>query len=204
MDGVVVRRATDADASAVIDVLERALAEDPFVRWLTDARRQAIRRYLGLMVRRIALPKGIVDVACVGGQIASAAVWAPPRTFELSPAESLRLLPTMIRIIGALRFSRVALVLDEIERARPPEPRWLLTLLGTVPERRRRGLASSVLAPALTRCDASGQVAVCETSDSANLSFYARHGFRLTAQRTLGADGPPSYTLRRDPRVPGA
>lgn len=194
-----VRRATEADASAIVDVLERALGEDPFVGWLTRGHERAMRRYLGLMVRRIALPKGVAYVAAEDHGIASVALWAPPHTFELTPAESLRLLPTMVGVIGALRFSRVARVLDEIERARPPEPRWLLTLLGTLPERRRAGLASAVLAPALARCDLDGHVAVCETSEPANLAFYARHGFQIIDERALDANGPTSFTLRREP-----
>lgn len=198
-----VRRGTLADASAILEVLERSLGADPFVRWLTRGEPRAMRSYLKLMLRRIALPKGVAHVVVERERVASVALWAPPHTFALSAGESLRLLPTMLGVIGPLRFSRVALVLDEIERARPPEPRWLLTLLGTLPERRGRGLASAALAPALARCDLDGHVAVCETSEPANLAFYARHGFRVTAERTLEERGPTSFTLRRDPLSPG-
>lgn len=196
-----VREATPKDAAAVLAVLGRALEGDPFVRWLARDRPDAIRRYLALMLERIALPKGVVHVAEVDGVIASAALWAPPGTFELSAGESLRLLPTMVGVIGAFRFTRVAAVLEEVERARPPEPRWLLTLLGTEPERRGRGLAGAVLAPILARCDRERVVAVCETSRAENVAFYARQGFEVASQRTLGPDGPPSWTLRRVPRI---
>lgn len=196
----VVRRATMEDAPRILEVLERALARDPFVAWLSRGRESARRSYFGLMLRRIALPKGIVHVGLVGSEIACAALWAPPGTFVLTPGESLLLMPTMIRVIGVRRFASVAAILEDVERARPPEPRWLLTLLGTVPEHRRRGLASATLAPALARCDADGVPAVCETSDPANLAFYARHGFEVTNERRLGEGGPPSWTLERAPR----
>lgn len=197
--GTTVRRATAIDANEVIDVLGRALASDPFVAWLTRAQPRALRSYLRLMVKKIALAKGVVHVALVDGEIASAALWAPPHTFELTAGESLRFLPTMVGVIGALRFSRVAASLGVVESARPPEPRWLLTLLGTLPEQRRRGLASSVLAPALARCDSEHATAVCETSRPDNLRFYARHGFTVTSERTLEPSGPPSWTLVRAP-----
>lgn len=197
------RQATEDDASAVLDVLRRALSDDPFVRWLARGQARAIDAYLGLMLERIALPKGLVQVAEVDGAIAAAALWAPPFTFELTVGESLRLLPTMVGVIGPLRFTRVAGLLDEVEHARPPEPRWLLTLLGTVPEHRGRGLGSAVLAPVLARCDVEEAVAVCETSAAENLAFYAKHGFAVASQRTLGADGPPSWTLRREPITRG-
>lgn len=196
----IVRRATEEDAPAILDVLERSLADDPFVSWLARGQPRATRSYFGLMLRRIALPKGIVHVALVDDAIACVALWAPPRTFELTPGESLRFLPTMVSVIGAWRFSRVAAILDEVERARPPEPRWLLTLLGTLPEHRRRGLAAATLAPALARCDAEDVVAVCETSEPENIAFYARFGFGVTRERTLGAGGPPSWTLERPAR----
>lgn len=158
-----------------------------------------MRRYLTLMVERIGLPKGLVTVASEDETIVSVAVWAPPGTFELSPGESLRLLPMMAGVIGVLRFTQVAVVLDEIERARPPEPRWLLTLLATDPERRGQGLASAVLAPTLARCDEEGLRAVCETSQPANLGFYARHGFEPSAEHALEEGGPFTFTLRREP-----
>ncbi len=195
-----IRHGTATDADAILRVLERALADDPFVCWLARSQPRAVRTYLGLMVRRIALPKGVVHLAMLGDEVASVALWAPPNTFELTAGESLRLLPTMVSVIGAFRFSRVANALGEVERARPPEPRWLLTLLGTLPERRDRGLASATLAPALARCDAEHTVAVCETSRPENLRFYERHGFAVTGERPLAPRGPPSWTLCREPR----
>lgn len=197
---VAVRQATISDARAVLDVLERSLGDDPFVRWLARSRRRAVRSYLVLMLERIALQKGIVHVAVRDGAPIAAALWAPPHTFELSAGESLRMLPTMLSVIGPWRFTKVAGALDEVERARPPEPRWLLTLLGTVPEERGRGVGGAVLAPGLAQCDAERCVAVCETSERRNLGFYARHGFAPTAERRLHPDGPTSWTLQRTPR----
>jgi GNAT superfamily N-acetyltransferase len=202
VSSVVVRRAYDPDASAVLEVLERSLGDDPFVRWLARSRRRAVRSYLSLMLERIAFPKGIVHVALRDGAPIAAALWAPPKTFELSAGESLRLLPTMLTVIGPWRFTKVAATLDDVERARPPEPRWLLTLLGTVPEERGRGVGSAVLAPILAQCDSERAVAVCETSERRNLGFYARQGFTPTAERRLSPDGPPSWTLKRTPREP--
>ncbi len=195
-----VRRATPGDAPAILDVLERALGGDPFVSWLARGQERARKSYFRLMLRKIALPKGVVHVGVLDGEVACAALWAPPGTFELNAAESLLLLPTMVSVIGARRFPKVAAILEGVERARPPEPRWLLTLLGTIPEARRRGLATATLAPALARCDAGGVAAVCETSEPANLAFYARLGFAVTSERTLGPSGPPSWTLERAPR----
>jgi GNAT superfamily N-acetyltransferase len=194
-----VRGASETDAPAILGALERSLADDPFVLWLARGRPRAIRAYLRLMLDRIALPKGAVFVAEVEDRIVAAALWAPPRTFELSAGESLLLLPTMLAVIGPFRFGRVASILDQVDRARAPEPRWLLTLLGTVPEQRRRGIGGAVLAPVLARCDADRVAAVCETSEPRNLPFYRRLGFEVSVERMLGPGGPRSWTLSRQP-----
>ncbi len=195
-----VRRASEDDAPAILELLERAFVDDPFVNWLARSRPRAIRSYLTLMLCGIALPKGVVHVAVVDSRIASAALWAPPHSFALTMGESLRMLPRMVAMIGPLRFTRVAALLEEVERARGPEPRWLLTLLGTTPEMRGLGLASAVMAPVLARCDAKKQPAVCETSAPANLPFYRKQGFEIGAERPLGEDGPRCWTLRRGPK----
>ena len=199
----IIRRADAKDAGAVFAVLDEALRDDPFVAWLARpglGHARARRSYLRLMLCRIALPRGLVHIAEVDGAAVGAALWAPPRSFELSAADTLRFLPVMLEIVGLSRMPQVTRVLDRIDEARPPEPRWLLTLVGTLPAHRRRGIGSALLDPVLARCDAEGLPAVLETANADNLGFYRRLGFRRTADRALGAGGPTSWTLVR----PGA
>lgn len=199
-----IRRADAADADAVLDVLEQSLRKDPFVEWLARpgaGHARARRAYLRLMLCRIALPRGLVQLAEVGGAPVGAALWAPPHSFELSPADTLRVLPLMVEVVGLARLPRVTRVLDRIDEARPPEPRWLLTLVGTLPSHRRRGIGAALLAPVLARCDAEGLPAVLETANPDNLGFYRGLGFGETGARRLGEDGPTSWTLVRPPRV---
>lgn len=195
-----VRRAHISDAKAVLDALEDSLADDPFARWLTRPGPVAFRTYLELMLVDIALPRGIAYLAEEGGAVLGAALWAPPGSFELGLGSALRLLPKIARVVGWRRIVRVSEVLRDVEEDRPPEPRWLLTLLGTVPEQRGRGVASALMAPALARCDQDGEIAALETAHRANLDFYQRFGFEEVAARQLGADGPHSWTLVRPPR----
>ncbi|HJL14840.1 MAG TPA: GNAT family N-acetyltransferase [Sandaracinaceae bacterium LLY-WYZ-13_1] len=198
-----IRRAGRDDADATLDVLERALAADPFVSWLARpgaGHARARRSYLRLMLERIALPRGIVYVAeSAGGALWGASLWAPPGTFELSAGETLKLMPLMLDVVGLSRMPRIGRVLDAVDAARPPEPRWLLTLLGTLPDRRGRGVGSALLRPALERCDDAGLRAVLETADPGNLAFYRRFGFEVAARRPLGDDGPESFTMVREP-----
>lgn len=196
---MLVTAATEEDAEPILGVLERAMADDPFVAWLArPGSVRARRSYVGLMLERIALPKGRVWVAREGATIVGAALWAPPHTFELGAGESLRILPLMLDVIGLTRMSRVAAALEAIDRARPPEPRWLLTVVGVDPARRGEGIGRAVLAPGLDHAVDEGAPVVAETANPANLPFYARLGFAITHERALG-EGTTSWTLVRDP-----
>lgn len=203
-ESIRIRRGGAADAARVIDALDRALGDDPFVRWLARPgpdHARARRSYLKLMVERIAVPRGEMWVSEEDGETIGAALWAPPHTFELSAGETLRLLPLMLDVVGFSRMTRVTRALDHIDAARPPEPRWLLTLVGTTPEHRGRGVGTALLDPALAICDAEGLPAVLETANPGNLAFYERLGFRERARRPAIAEIPESWTLVRDPRA---
>ncbi len=180
-------------------VLDAALSDDPFVTWLVAGRPSARRAYVELMLTEIALPRGLVQVALDGEAVVGAALWAPPRSFSLSAWDSVRLMPRMLSIIGWGRMRATSAKLDEIEQARPPEPYWLLTLLGIHPEHRRRGLGSALLGPILARCDEEDSVCACETAAAHNVTFYERHGFEVQASRPLAPGGPTSWSLWRSP-----
>ena len=196
-----VRRAKPEDVHAVVDALGRALADDPFVLWLMrpGAGEAGRRAYVQLMLERIAMRRGVADVAFDDGVVVGAALWAPPNTFELGLFETFALLPAIVRVVGVGRLGTVADVLGRVEADRPPGRRWLLTLIGTVPEGRKRGVGGALMNRGLRRCDADRAQVVLETTHAPNLQFYERFGFRVTTERALGPDGPSSWTLVRPP-----
>lgn len=194
-----IREVRPGEAAAVVEVLDAALADDPFVQWLVRSKPRARRAYVRLMVEEIAVPRGLVEVAEQDGEVCGAALWAPPRTFSLSAWDTIRLMPRMVSIIGLGRMNETSAKLEEVEAARPPEPYWLLTLLGIAPSARRRGLGSALMSRVLARCDSESSVAACETASEANLAFYERHGFTVTSSRSLGPEGPTSWSLIREP-----
>ena len=175
------------------------MESDPFVGWLArpgPRHARARRAYYSLMLERIALPRGRVWVAREEGKLLGAALWAPPHTFEMGARDTLRLLPLMLDIIGFSRMTAVSHALESVEVGRPPEPRWLLTVVGVDPSARRRGIGHALLAPALRECDEEGAIAVCETANPDALAFYARLGFSVVADRDL-SDEVTSWTLVR-------
>lgn len=188
-------------APAIADALDRALVDDPFVRWLARPRAPAAgrRAYVRLMLDEIALPRGVVDAAFAGDEVIGAALWAPPHTFELGLGETIAMLPSILAVVGFWRLFAVADALSAVDDARPAEPRWLLTLIGTVPGHRRRGVGAALMERGLERCDADGAPVVLETTHEPNIHFFRGFGFRATAERRLSPGGPSSWTLVRQP-----
>jgi GNAT superfamily N-acetyltransferase len=118
----------------------------------------------------------------------SAAVWIPPGGTELSPAQEQQINDVLYESLGG----RAATVLEAFERfaeARPTESHYYLTLLGTDPAHRGRGLGQRLLSANLERVDAAGAPAYLEASDEL-VPLYERFGFRVLKRFAL--DGGPT------------
>jgi predicted GNAT family acetyltransferase len=96
-------------------------------------------------------------------------------------------------------------VLDTFERfdaAHPHErgEHHYLSLLGTHPEHRGRGIGMGLLAECLRGIDAEGAPAFLESSNPANDHRYERLGFAPCGEFELGEDGPTVTQMWRDPK----
>lgn len=132
------------------------------------------------------------------GSAAAVAIWSPPEPHPLAGFARLRFTLRLGALLGRRipRGVRVGTALESLHRE---EPHWYLAILGTAPEARGRGLASSLLAPVLKRCDDAGLPAHLETATEANLSFYAARGFEVVGETVVAGGGPRIWGLRRAP-----
>ncbi|MEM9194117.1 MAG: GNAT family N-acetyltransferase [Myxococcota bacterium] len=192
-----VRTAVAADEPTVVRTLDLAFANDPFVGWLVGERSSSAprRTYFSMVFRRLTLPFG---GAFVVGDGEGVALWAPPNAWDLGLWRSLRILPEVCAVVGWTRMIKVARALEPIERSRPPQPWWLLALLGTDPAHQGSGVGSALLRHQLAACDERNEPAVLDTCVEANVGFYARHGFEVL-QTTNIAGGPRCWTMLRPP-----
>jgi ribosomal protein S18 acetylase RimI-like enzyme len=199
----VARRATPADAPTLARMLARAYDDDPVAIWTcrSDALRPTVLEGLYRASLAQALRHGEVWVT---PELSSAAVWIPPGNdggttlaHELARVRVLlhpRLIPRLVP-----RLPLFALGARAMGRARPrAEPHWYLSLLATDPRARGQGLGGAVLRPVFERCDADGVGIYLESSKERNISFYARHGFRVTGEVRLPR-GPRMWLMWRDP-----
>jgi ribosomal protein S18 acetylase RimI-like enzyme len=184
-------------------VLARAFDDDPVFRYLYPTarrRRWSSRSFLGAVVRD-ALPFGEVWAATDNGEVVATASWLPEGTYppsrwraarQLVAAWDALLTPHTLR--DGLRY------LTETEKLHPREPHWYLAVIGVEPERQGQGLGGKLLAAVLDRLDATGVPAYLETSTTANVAWYRRHGFDVRQEVRPAPAGPPVWTMWREPK----
>jgi ribosomal protein S18 acetylase RimI-like enzyme len=115
------------------------------------------------------------------------------------------MLPALVRVFAAAprSFPTFARFGNNVERAHPRDAHWDLVVLGVRAEAQRRGVGSALLEAGLRLVDADASDCYLETSDHANVPFYERFGFSVTApDLRLVPNGPSHVAMRR--RSPGA
>ena len=106
----------------------------------------------------------------------------------------------MLRILGPRVVVRAMKIMRIVNKKRPQEEHWYLQWLATDPPMQRKGVASSLLAPILERCDAEGMPAYTETSTLDNVAFYRRHGFEVREEVEAVKGELHAWLMWREPR----
>lgn len=197
-----VRRATDEDVPALAGLLARAFTADPPFHWVIrdDATRLArLTTLFELAISGVFLPKGEIHVTLDG---AGAALWEPrpdPTAADDDPSE----FGEMLAAAGYLaeEVDRMQTYLGLMHDVHPDDPpHWYLGILGVDLARQGQGIGSAVMRPMLDRADAEGLACYLDSSNIKNVPLYERHGFRVVQVVDLPDDGPPFWSMWRDPR----
>jgi GNAT superfamily N-acetyltransferase len=201
---VAVRRAVAADIDAMAAQLATTFWDDPVASHLMPnaSRREAgLRAYFRTQMKADFLPFG----GCYTTDgYAGSAIWAPPGKPMLT---GLRGLLTMVPVLPYVvaNLGTTVRMLALVERLHPHEPHWYLASLGTAVDRQGQGVGTALMLPVLALCDAEGTPAYLESSKERNVPFYRRHGFEVVEEVQLPGDGPPIWTMWREPQgVAGA
>jgi GNAT superfamily N-acetyltransferase len=191
---VEVRIATAEDLDGVAETLTLAFESDPLWSWAFP-RREDLAVWWRFYVRSALRYPWVL----IAGDYEAAASWIPPGGTELTDEEEAAVEPLLRDLIGA-RTAEVMDLLDRFERAHPEgEPHYYLSLLGTHPGHRGKGVGMSLLAESLDRIDAEGAPAYLESSNAANDSRYERHGFVRIGQFTRPDERVAVSTMWRGP-----
>jgi GNAT superfamily N-acetyltransferase len=179
-------------------MLARAFHDDPVFGWFfpgEGSRHRRLRRFFVTELHHESLRHGAVEMACVDGRVAGAAVWFPPSTNSRGTKASA--LPGYLRAFGrrlvtVSQYQSVALPAHPRE-----EPHWYLAFIGVDPARQRYGVGAALLRSRLRRCDQEGLPAYLESSKLENVPLYQHFGFRVAATLGLPEGAPVVNTMWR-------
>jgi ribosomal protein S18 acetylase RimI-like enzyme len=191
------RKALPEEYPALVEVLARAFAGDPFHCWLfpdAAARPRRQRRLFG----RLLSVYGRYGVIETTDDLGAVAIWDPPRTAVEGLAETASFLFRVLPVFG-LRAFAVLEGMAPLANLHPVEPHWYLSVLGSDPRFRGRGAGGSLLSSALDRCDREGAAAYLESSKEENVAYYERFGFEVVAPIRMPRGGPSLFRMKRPP-----
>ncbi len=196
-----VRPAAPGDVGALAETAAAAFADYPWTRWIVDADDHVRRlRALYAIHLDVALRFGEVWMADDASGVA-AWTWSPAEQRQAAYLAETGLLERVAALAGA-RAQNAARADVLLRPHVPPEPHWCLAAVAVRPDAQRRGLATRLLAPVLSRCDADGHVARLETSSPDNVRLYERLGFRTREEITVPT-GPRVWLMVRQPTTDG-
>lgn len=171
-----VREATPADVDAIVDTFTTAFFHDPV--WgpvFPDAGRRA--EQAAVMWRVYATAALRHRWLLVTPDVEAAAVFIPAGKEELTQQEAAGLDVLLEQAAGPAVAHEIHAIGKRFEAARPTEPHFYLTILGTHDRHRGRGLGMGLLAAGLERVDDLGAAVYLESTNPANLARYASVGF---------------------------
>ncbi len=196
-----VRPAEMSDRRALEHTLGHAFADDPVWMWLLGGNR--IDPILSGRVMAAGVMPHVRDgVSTITANHNSAAIWAPPKRFRISPRQMLPYAFDAIRGLGFGGLRRLG-PLAKLDKEHPSEPHYYLAMLGTHPQHEGRGLGGAAMGPTTTLADEQGVGCYLESSKEENIPFYERHGFALAGTIDIdNGNGPRVWTMWRDPQPP--
>jgi len=187
-------------------MLARAFHDDPPSIWLFPDERKRRIALLGELTASARYGLRYGDVYVPSEAAEGAAIWLPPDKPLVSTLGMLRvgfwdMVSAPLRVgFGYLpRFFRVVRQMEELHKRDVPKRHWYLMVLGVEPGRQGQGVGSALIEPGLARADRDRLPCYLETAKEINVTFYKRHGFEVLQEVPIGGDGPPMWTMLREP-----
>jgi len=195
-----VRRAYAEDAHAMTETIATAFFHDPLWSWaFSDEARRATQFRVWWRVFVDACFRN--EWTWVTESCESVAIWAPPGTEELQPADERLLVQLVDDFIGGAHGREVLEVLARLDAAHPHDvPHYYLSIVGTHDNHRGHGIGEALLAENLRLIDAEHMPAFLESSNSANFERYRRLGFEPIGEIFVAEDRPVVTTMWRAAR----
>jgi len=192
------RPARRDDLEAVAATLAAAFDTDPAWTWVfrDPGRRTDQLRAVWTLLLEASVDHGWVWLTPGAGAVTH---WVPPGIPELSSTEEDRLEELLAELLGP-DVDRSDALMAGLAAAHPTGPdHYYLSLFGTRPDQRGKGLGMALLADNLARIDTEGTPAYLESTNAANLVRYRSVGFADHGSFALPDGGPVVTTMWRPP-----
>lgn len=178
------REAEVADLAKLEVSMARAFNDDLVAKWAVPNDRLRERALRGFFRAYLKHKQPYGFVMC-DDELLGSAIWAPPGHVDPSWVEAFDILRFNFHPGHLPRLPLMVAGVARVERLHPKRDHFYLAALGVDPAAQGRGIGSKLLQPVLDICDRDGVGAYLESSDPANVDFYARHGFRVTGETRL-------------------
>lgn len=177
-------------------MLAEAFGEDALSRWIYRDHPDRLRWVRADFRLRLA-QHGADGLCFTDAQVSGAAVWAAPGKWKGHAAGQMRALLAVPRVVR--NHERIGAMQRELDRRHPAVPHLYLALLGVRRDRRRTGLATALLAPALRQADERRLPAYVEAGSDEAAAFYETLGFATIGEVRLPT-APVVHLMWREPR----
>lgn len=183
-------RLKSSDFAIASEHLSAAFSQDPLISYFlpedTAAKRKALKHLSTAFLNFAQLYGHIYTTA---DEPKGVAIWLPPEAYQITLLQ-LRQAVTSGLLASPLylRWTRIvdfiSLVGTEIQLHDKlcPEPHWYLGMLGVSPQCQGQGIGGRLLQPVLERADREKIPCYLETTTTAAVRFYQRHGFEVIHQ----------------------
>ena len=126
------------------------------------------------------------------------AVWVRSEDLPLISREDGRKFHRLFRReLGLKAANRLLKLHMSMVNHHPRSTHDYLFLLAVRPHFQRAGIGAQLMAQHLVRSDRMGRCCFLETSDSANLTFYAHFGFEVIDRYVINGTSPPTWAMWR-------
>jgi ribosomal protein S18 acetylase RimI-like enzyme len=170
--------------------------------WRAQGEEEIIKQGAIFRLLKLERPKSKVIVAKIDNRIVGALNMIKWPHCQLSPLETLKMLPRMFLILKGAAFSgamgRAKKMQSVWAENDPKKPHWHLGPIGVLPEMQRKGIGSQMLKRACQIIDQKLDAAYLEADRPENLALYERFDFSTIAEADIL--GVPNWFMWRSAR----